>query len=122
MNINELKKMKKAPELPFGKNEVTFKEIQYRTDNFTGDVNGVFVHIENFKPLYLNFFANGQNFQLDLLLDQLGCDSYDPDEINKAKGTVIIAHRYTRETETGTFTNTSFNPNYVATDETDILA
>ena len=112
MKLNELKNMKRATEMPMGKNEVIFDHIDYRTDKETDEINGVFVHVKDFKPLFIPFFDNGQNFQLDLLLDQLGCESYDPDEINEYTGTSIIAHRYLREAGDQTFTNVSFNKNY----------
>lgn len=112
MKINELKNMKRATEMPIGTNEVVFDHIDYREDKETGDINGIFVHTEGFKPLFIPFFDNGQNYQLDLLLDQLGVDSYDPDDINECKGTVISATRYIRETETDAFTNVSFNKKY----------
>ena len=121
MKLNELKKMTVAADMPMGKNEVVFKKIDYRIDKETEDITGVFVHIENYRPLFLPFFASGDNFQLDLLLNQLGCTSYDPDEVNKAAGTVIVAHRYVRETAEQTYTNVSFNANY-AEAQADILA
>ena len=114
MKLNELKNTKRNVEMPMGKNEVIFKRIDYRTDKETGDINGIFVHVEKFRPLFIPFFDNGDNFQLDLLLDQLGCESYDPDEINKTAGTMITVHRYIRETENQTYTNVSFNANYTA--------
>ena len=119
MNINEFKNMKRAVEMPMGKNEVIFDYLDYRIDKETKDITGIFVHVKNYKPLLLPFFDNGQNFQLELLLDQLGCDSYDPDEINQHTGQVITAHRYTRETPDNTFTNVSFNAKYA---EEDVLA
>lgn len=104
MKISEIKKMKVMPEMPLGTHEVTFKKIQYRTDSEM-NINGVFVHIAEFRSLFIPFFEE-DNFQLDLLLKQLGCDSYDPDEINKCEGTMIKATRYPR----GEYINTSFNP------------
>ena len=121
MKLNELKNRTVAVEMPMGRNEVVFKRIDYRIDKETEDVTGVFVHIENYRPLFIPFFASGDNFQLDLLLTQLGCSSYDPDEINKSAGTVIVAHRYVRETPEQTYTNVSFNANY-AQASADILA
>ena len=121
MKLNDLKKMKRAVEMPMGRNEVIFKKIDYRIDKETEDVTGVFVHVENYRPLFIPFFDNGDNFQLDLLLGQLGCETYDPDEINQAAGTVIIAHKYTRETPEQTYTNVSFNANYGAEAE-EVLA
>ena len=105
MKINEIKNMKKATEMPVDQlMEVTFKKIQYRTDA-DDNINGVFVHIEEYRSLFIPFFEE-DNFQLDLLLEQLGCDSYDPDIINEYAGTRIKATRYTR----GQYINTSFNP------------
>ena len=112
MNLNELKKTKRAVEMPLGKNEVIFDHIDYRTNRQTDDITGIFVHVKDYRPLFIPFFDNGQNFQLDLLLDQLGCDSYDPEEINKYAGTVITTHRYQRVTEKDTYTNVSFNARY----------
>lgn len=112
MKLNELKNTKRAVEMPLGKNEVIFDHIDYRTDRETEDINGVFVHVKDYRPLFIPFFDNGQNYQLDLLLDQLGCDSYDPAEINQHRGSVIVAHRYLRETPEDTFTNVSFNARY----------
>ena len=112
MKISEIKNMKVLPEMPLGTHEVTFKRIQYRTDADM-EINGVFVHIEEYRSLFIPFFEQ-DNFQLDLLLKQLGCDSYDPDEINKCEGTVITATRYVR----GEYTNTSFNPRGTNSEET----
>lgn len=112
MKISEIKNMTVAKEMPLGTEEVTFKRIQYRTDA-DDNINGVFVHIEEYRSLFLPFFES-DNFQLDLLLKQLGCESYDPEEINKCAGTVITATRYER----GDYVNTSFNPNGPAESET----
>lgn len=112
MKISEIKNMQVAKEMPLGTEEVTFKRIQYRTDA-DDNINGVFVHIEEYRSLFLPFFEE-DNFQLDLLLNQLGCSSYDPEEINKCAGTIITATRYQR----GEYVNTSFNPNGPADVET----
>ena len=116
MKISEFKNMKRTPEMPEGTHEVTFKKIQYRTDA-AGDINGVFVHIKEYRSLFIPFFEE-DNFQLDLLLGQLGCDSYDPEEINKYEGVIIKATRYERVTDRGTYTNTSFNPRGGEAEET----
>ncbi|MBP5596735.1 MAG: hypothetical protein J6Y02_15215 [Pseudobutyrivibrio sp.] len=112
MKLNEIKNMQVAKEMPLGTHEVTFKRIQYRTDA-EENITGVFVHVEEYRSLFIPFFEQ-DNFQLDLLLNQLGCSSYDPDEINECKGVKIIATRYKR----GEYTNTSFNPNGAANEET----
>ena len=116
MKLNEIKNMKVMPEMPLGTHEVTFKRIQYRTDA-DGEITGVFVHLEEYRSLFIPFFEK-DNFQLDLLLNQLGCTSYDPEEIDKSAGTVIKATRYERVTDSGTYTNTSFNPKGTASEET----
>jgi len=120
MNINELRNKQFKKTLALGKHNVVFDHIEYRTDQH-GDITGIWVHVEQFKPLFLPFFDT-ENFQLDLLLEQLGVDSYDPAEINQAKGTVIICHRYERVTDTDTYTNVSFNPRYVPDSERDTFA
>lgn len=112
MKLNEIKNMQVAKEMPLGTHEVTFKRIQYRTDA-EDNITGVFVHVEEYRSLFIPFFEQ-DNFQLDLLLNQLGCTSYDPDEINKFHGVMIKATRYKR----GEYTNTSFNPNGTANEET----
>lgn len=112
MKLNDLKKMSVTPEMPLGTHEVVFKKIQYRTDE-DDNVTGVFIHVEGYRSLFIPFFEQ-DNFQLDLLLRQLGCTSLDPDEINKCAGTVIKATRYVK----GEYTNTSFNPNGAANEET----
>jgi len=123
MKLNEIKTRKVAKDMPMGKNEVVFTKLDYRTDRDTGDINGIFVHVKDYRPLFLPFFDNGDNFQLDLLLNQLGCDSYDPDEINQHTGTVITAHRYTREANGQVYTNVSFNADYAQADaNTDLPA
>lgn len=121
MNINELKRRAFRKQLELGKHEVVFDHIEYRTDN-SGDITGIWVHVQTFKPLFLPFFDNGDNYQLDLLLEQLGVESYDPDEINQATGTCVICHKYERITDTDTFTNISFNPRYVPSEERDTFA
>lgn len=113
MKLSELKNMQVAPEMPLGTHEVTFKRIQYRLDADM-EITGVFVHVAEYRSLFIPFFSNGDNFQLDLLLRQLGCTSYDPEEINKFEGTVIKATRYPR----GEYINTSFNPRGENTEET----
>lgn len=112
MKLNDVKKMRRDVEMPIGTCEAVFKKIDYRINKETEDVTGIFVHTEGYRPVFIPFFDNGDNFQLDLLLDQLGCQSYDPDEINQSAGTVITVHRYIREAGDQVFTNTSFNKNY----------
>lgn len=121
MKINELKNKTVVKALGIGKHEVIFDHLEYRTDERTGDIDGIWVHIQQYRPLFLPFFEE-QNYQLDLLLEQLGVDSYDPEEINKAAGTVIICHRYEREVNSRTYINCSFNPRYIPDEDRDTFA
>lgn len=120
MKLNELKTKEVKTALTIGKHEVVFDHLEYRTDS-TGEITGIWVHVAKYRPLFIPFFDE-QNYQLDLLLEQLGVDSYDPDEINKATGTVITCHRYERVTDTDTFINVSFNPRYVSDEDRDTFA
>lgn len=112
MKLAELKNKSVLRAMPMGKNEVTFVSINYR-ENEHGDLDGAFINIKEYRPLFIPIFE-GDNFQLDLLTEQLGVDSYDPEEINKLTGTVIVAHKYVRfDPNRGQeFTNVSFNPRY----------
>ena len=112
MKLNEMRKTEVVRAMPYGKNEVVFEKIEYREDE-NKNVNGAWVHVKDFKPLFIPIFEEN-NYQLDLLTEQLGIDTYDDREINKAKGTVIIAHKYKRYNEAlgQEFTNISFNPRY----------
>ena len=105
MNINDFKKMKRMPEMPLGTHRAIFKRIQYRTDE-SQNVTGAFVHVEGYRSLFIPIFET-ENFQLDLLLSQLGCSSYDDTDINACAGKEITCTRYQREA----YTNVSFNPN-----------
>lgn len=107
MKLNELNNTKRTAQMPVGRNEATFKEIQYRVDA-ENNVTGAFIHTKEFRPVFIPIFDD-QNYQLDLLIDQLGeVENYSADEINKHKGAHIIVWRYVREE----YTNTSFNANY----------
>ena len=101
----------RTPELALGTHEVTFERIQYRED-FEGNITGAFIHIKGFKSLFIPIFEE-ENFQLDLLLAQLGEDSYSEQNINTHRGQKIICTRYPR----GEYTNVSFNPNPRDTEE-----
>ena len=112
MKLNEFRKQEVVRPMPYGKNEVTFEKIEYRTDD-KGNINGAWVYISDYKPLFIPIFEE-QNFQLDLLTEQLGVNTYDDREINKCAGTIVVAHKYTRfdQNRNQEFTNISFNPRY----------
>ena len=90
--------------MPMGRHQITFEGIDYRIDA-DGNVTGAFIRNKEYSNLFLPIFEE-QNTQLDLLCRQLGAKTYNPEEINKAKGTIIIATRYEREQ----YVNVSFNP------------
>lgn len=115
MNINTLRNTKRPGQMPLGRNEATFKEIQYRADA-EGEVTGAFIHTEEFSPVYIPIFDEN-NYQLELLVRQLGdTATYSEEEINQYKGTKIIVWRYPREQ----YVNTSFNANYKEAVEDDL--
>lgn len=111
MKLNDLKKKTVKATLPICmKKEVTFKSLNYRTDE-QGNINGIFVEVAEYRSLFLPFFEDGNNFELDNLLEQLGVDTYDPEEINKTAGTKIIVSKVERKKDKDIFENVSFNPN-----------
>lgn len=112
MKLNEMKNIKRAETLALGTHEVVFDHIQYRV-NAEEDVIGAFVHIVGFKSLYIPIFDDDRNFQLQFLIEQLGAETADEDEINSFKGTVITVTRYPR----GEYINVSFNPNTAQAEE-----
>jgi len=117
MKLNELKARQVKREMPMGKNTVTFEGLRYRFKD--EDITGAWIDIKEFKSLFLPIFEE-ENYQLDLLLEQLGIASYDPEVINAAKGKSIIAHKYLRAVEDrpDPYTNISFNPRYNEVDRT----
>lgn len=112
MKLNELRNETVLRSMPMGRNTVTFTKIEYRENN-EGDVDGAWVHIKEYRPLFLPIFEEN-NYQLDLLTAQLEVESYSDLEINKKAGTKIVAHKYRREDEKRqqTYTNISFNAEY----------
>lgn len=97
MNINDINNIVRTTkeEMPLGIREVTFEKLDYRVDKDTGVITGAFVHVKEWRPLFIPVFEDlNKNFNLDGLLDQLGCISYAPEEINKAEGTVIKVSKY----------------------------
>lgn len=123
MNINEIKNTKVKENMPLGTHEVAFEKIEYRADA-AGNVKNAFVHVAGYRSIYLPIF-DGDNFQLDFLCKQLGAESWDPDEINAQKGTVITVQRYERENPLNPdepFINTSFNPEPYEPSEETMLA
>ena len=117
MRLDDFEKTMVAKDIALDKvTEVTFLNIQYRT-NDEGDVTGAFIHIKDYKSLYIPIFEE-RNTQLDAFLEQLGCDSRATTEINKHRGAKIKASRYQVKRNDRTYTNVSFTGESSSTTDT----
>lgn len=105
MKLNELIKKDVVPAMPVGTEELTFEKFEIVVNNTKDqDIKGFRVYTKEYRSFYINWFNDGENYELDNLIDQLEVTSYDPEVINKAKGTKILVTRsYNQE-----FLNTSF--------------
>jgi hypothetical protein len=100
LTMDAIRKMARAKEMPLGTTEAPFEGLEYKADSEDEmSIVGAFIHMEGFRSIYLPFTNGEVNYQLDYLLEQLGCESYDPDEIAKSAGTVVKVSRYLKETE-----------------------
>lgn len=111
MKLEDLKNLTATKDLPLGTSKVVFDKIQYRIDQETKDIIGAFVHIKDYSSLYIPVFEE-DNFQLNLLIKQLGAKNATPDEINKCSSKEITVTRYER----GEYVNVSFNPNSITSE------
>ena len=105
MKLNELKKVmvKKAMPITEEPIEVTFENLRYLVDE-DEEVTAYIVSFKEYKDAYFKFFDEARNYELENLLDQLGAESFAPEEINKYSGTVIKARAYVNEA----YVNTTF--------------
>lgn len=106
MKINELKRVmvKKAMPITEEPIEVTFENIRYLVDE-DEEVTAYIVSFKEYKDAYFKFFDESRNYELENLLDQLGAESFDPEEINKYSGKKIKARAYVNEA----YVNTTFS-------------
>ena len=106
MKLNELAKVavKKAMPITEEPIEVTFEGIRYLVDE-NEDITAYVVSFTEFKDAYFKFFDEARNYELENLLDQLGAESFSPEEINKFSGKKIKARAYVNEA----YVNTTFS-------------
>ena len=106
MKLNDLKKVmvKKAMPVTEEPIEVVFEGIRYLVDE-NEDITAYVVSFAEFKDAFFKFFDEGRNYELENLIDQLGAESFAPEEINRYSGTVIKARAYVNEA----YVNTTFS-------------
>lgn len=106
MKLNDLKKVmvKKAMPITEEPIEVTFEGIRYLI-NEDEDVTAYVVSFVEYKDAYFKFFDENRNYELENLVDQLGAESFAPEEINRYSGKKIKARAYVNEA----YVNTTFS-------------
>ena len=106
MKLNELAKVavKKAMPVTETPIDVTFEGIRYLVDE-NEDITAYVVSFTEFKDAFFKFFDEGRNYELENLIDQLGAESFGPEEINKFSGKKIKARAYVNEA----YVNTTFS-------------
>lgn len=110
MKLNDLAKVtvKKAMPITEEPIEVTFENLRYLVDEEM-EVTAYIVSFKEYKDAFFKFFDEGRNYELENLVDQLGAESFAPEEINKFSGKKIKARAYTNEN----YVNTTFAKNVV---------
>lgn len=106
MKLNELRNVmvKKAMPVTETPIDVTFEGIRYLVDE-NEDITAYVVSFTEFKDAFFKFFDEGRNYELENLIDQLGAESFAPEEINKFSGKKIKARAYVNEA----YVNTTFS-------------
>lgn len=106
MKLNDLKKVmvKKAMPITEEPIEVTFENIRYLVDEEM-EVTAYIVSFVEYKDAFFKFFDEGRNYELENLVDQLGAESFAPEEINRFSGKKIKARAYVNEA----YVNTTFS-------------
>ena len=106
MKLNELRNVavKKAMPITEEPIEVTFESIRYLVDEEM-EVTAYIVSFVEYKDSYFKFFDESRNYELENLVDQLGAESFAPEEINKFSGKKIKARAYVNEA----YVNTTFS-------------
>ena len=105
MKLNELRNVavKKAMPITEEPIEVTFENLRYLVDE-NEDITAYVVSFAEFKDAFFKFFDEGRNYELENLVDQLGAESFAPEEINRYSGKKIKARAYVNEE----YINTTF--------------
>lgn len=106
MKLNDLKKVmvKKAMPITEEPIEVTFENLRYLVDE-NEDITAYVVSFAEYKDAFFKFFDEGRNYELENLIDQLGAESFAPEEINRYSGKKIKARAYVNEA----YVNTTFS-------------
>lgn len=106
MKLEQLKKVMVKKSMPISEEpiEVTFEGIRYLV-NEDEDITAYVVSFVEYKDAYFKFFDESRNYELENLLDQLGAESFAPEEINKFSGKKIKARAYVNEA----YVNTTFS-------------
>ena len=106
MKLNDLAKVtvKKAMPITEQPLEVTFENLRYLVDGEM-EVTAYIVSFKEYKDAYFKFFDESRNYELENLVDQLGAESFAPEEINKFSGKKIKARAYVNEE----YINTTFS-------------
>lgn len=106
MKLNELRNVavKKAMPITETPIDVTFEGIRYLVDE-NEDITAYVVSFTEFKDAFFKFFDEGRNYELENLIDQLGAESFAPEEINRYSGKKIKARAYVNEA----YVNTTFS-------------
>ena len=107
MKLNELRNVavKKAMPITEEPIEVTFENLRYLVAGEDEEVTAYIVSFKEYKDAYFKFFDEARNYELENLLDQLGAESFAPEEINKFSGKKIKARAYVNEA----YVNTTFS-------------
>lgn len=105
MKLEQLKKVMVKKSMPISEEplEVTFEGIRYLV-NEDEDITAYVVSFVEYKDAYFKFFDENRNYELENLIDQLGAESFAPEEINKYSGKKIKARAYVNEE----YINTTF--------------
>lgn len=99
LTMNDIKAMAVQKDMPLGVTEAPFVKLEYRADEESNEVTGAYVHLEGYRSIYLHFTNHEVNYQLGYLLEQLGIETYAPDEVNKCKGAMVKVSRYLKTTD-----------------------
>ena len=105
MKLEQLKKVMVKKDMPITESpiDVTFEGIRYLVDE-NEEVTAYIVSFVEFKDAFFKFFDEGRNYELENLIDQLGAESFAPEEINRFSGKKIMARAYVNEE----YINTTF--------------
>lgn len=106
MKLEQLKKVMVKKSMPISEEplEVTFEGIRYLV-NEDEDITAYVVSFVEYKDAYFKFFDENRNYELENLIDQLGAESFAPEEVNKFSGKKIKARAYVNEA----YVNTTFS-------------